>query len=441
MKAVGITAEYNPMHTGHIWQLQEAKRLSGASCAVAVMSGDFVQRGTPAVFDKYSRARAALLSGADLVLELPSVYAVSSAEMFALGAIRTFRELSVDFLSFGSESTDLSLMERIARIFDEEPDDYKSQIKSGLCQGKSFPAAREEALLSALKTRADAGHSETGIQDETVRGILRSSNDILGIEYIKASVREKCGFTFIPVRRIGAAHDQPADTSLTVNPDCGLSDTGSSAGTLSASAIRRFILENQDGKDTGSEDFMKCLAPSLAAGLREHTLTPLAAGDFTQILYAKIEEILYRSDYNKTSAAKALTAFEDVSESIGMSLVDRFDPSLSIGEYVDSVKNRSLTHARIARCLLHILLDITKETAERYRQKLPYIRILGFTKTGQEYLHEHAREVSCPLITKTADYKNLFSEDRHAANLYRQVLEHKSGKKYPDEFRSGIIRI
>ena len=435
MKAVGITAEYNPMHTGHIWQLQEARRLSGAGCTVVVMSGFFTQRGTPAILDKYTRARAALLSGADLVLELPVVYATGSAELFALGAVRTLKELSVSYLSFGSESADLARIGQIARVLADEPESYTSCLRESQRQGKPFPAAREEAVITSLKSQTETGALAADVSHDAILKILRLPNDILATEYMKAAYRENASFIYIPVKRIGAGHDRPAEEVHDTPEDFTV------PGALSASAIREKIKEASGSLPTGSERFLTALAPSLADGFRRCSYTTLDAEDFAPLLCAKLEDILYQSDYSKSKAAQRLTLFEDISESLAMRIINTFDPSLSFSEFVSSIKNRSITFSRVSRALCHILLGITKETALRYRGALPYIRILGFTKTGQEYLHEYAAKISCPIITKTADNKESFPEDRHAASLYRQVLAKKSGQKFPDEFHTGIIRI
>ena len=429
MKAVGITAEYNPLHTGHIWQMKEARRLSGADCVVIVMSGFFTQRGEPAILDKYTRARAALLSGADLVLELPVVYATGSAELFALGAVRTLKELSVSCLSFGSESADLAALKQAAQILEEEPQVYTSQLQKCLKSGKPFPAAREESVLEALKAEKEVQHPEK------FQRILRQPNDILATEYMKAAIHEEADFTYVPVRRIGAAHD-----ALSLE-DISIADKPAAPGALSASAIRGIILDASGEALTGSEDFLKALAPALADGFRKGTYASLSVEDFAPLLYAKLEDIFYRSGYNKQTAAQELVCFEDISESLAMRIINAFDPELSHSEYIRLIKNRSITWSRISRALCHILLDITEETASVYRLRLPYIRILGFTKAGQRYLHEHLSHVSCPVITRTADHKESFADDRHAADFYRQVLIRKSGQAFPDEFHAGIIRI
>jgi predicted nucleotidyltransferase len=434
LNAVGITAEYNPMHTGHIWQLKEARRLSGAACTVVVMSGDFVQRGTPAIYDKYTRARAALTNGADLVLELPVVYAVSSAEMFALGAVRTMAALNVSCLSFGSESTDLSLMRRVAAFLACEPAAYRECLAGALRAGAPYPAAREEALVQVLCRPSGGALPSSFPSEDAVRKLLRSPNDILGIEYMKAAGREQFSCEFVPVRRIGAQHDEAAEHPGSEMPE-------GVPGARSASAIRKQLITASRNGKLPDLSVLSCLSPELASAVRLEQSVPLCPEDFRAVLYAKIEDILYRSGYNKVSAAQELTQYDDIPESAAMRILRLFDPSLSVEKFIDTVKTRNITRAHVARCMAHILLGIRKETADRYRRQLPFIRVLGFTQTGQQYLHENARSAPCPVITKTAGFGDLIPEDRHASALYRQIYRNKSGRLLPDEFHAGIIRV
>ena len=174
MKIVGLIAEYNPFHNGHLYHIRKAKEITGADAVLVIMSGNYVQRGTPAIMPKHLRAQVALESGVAAVFELPVCYATGSAEYFATGAVSLLNHLGcVDALCFGSECGDYALLERIAGILTEEPDDYTFYLKEALRKGLSFPRARQQALSSYLK-------------DENVDQVLDEPNNILGIEYIKA---------------------------------------------------------------------------------------------------------------------------------------------------------------------------------------------------------------------------------------------------------------
>lgn len=179
MKVVGIVAEYNPFHNGHRYHIEEARKCTGADFVVVVMSGDFVQRGEPAVIDKYHRTEMALSQGADLVLELPAAFACASAEYFATGAVSLLHALGcVDTLCFGSECGHLDLLEEIADLFIQEPSEYKEYLKTALKSGYSFPAARDEALKEYF--------AEDLVKTAQIASVLSAPNNILGIEYIKA---------------------------------------------------------------------------------------------------------------------------------------------------------------------------------------------------------------------------------------------------------------
>ena len=235
MKTVGIIAEYNPFHKGHAYHLQKAKELADADYAVVVLSGDFVQRGGPAIVDKYLRAEMALRSGADLVLELPVSYAAGSAEAFAQGAVSVLEAVGcVDALCFGSEAGGLSALLSYARLFEEEPPAYRELLKEALRQGFSFPAARSRAaeeyrnlterILPCCADDADCRRSAS---------LLEEPNNILGVEYCRALIRRNSSIRPLTLpRRSSGYHDLSLDTEM-----------------ASASAIReRKLRENRSSR-------------------------------------------------------------------------------------------------------------------------------------------------------------------------------------------------
>lgn len=192
-KVLGIIAEYNPFHNGHLYHLEESKKISGASYTVAVMSGNFTERGNCAVIDKWSRTKMALKNGIDVVIELPLLYSISSAENFAEGAIKILDSLKVvDYLSFGSETSDIKLLDKIADVLYHEPKEYKGILSHELSKGLSFPKARENALMIYLN------------DIQKFSNVLSSPNNILGIEYLKAMKKLNCSFCPICIPRIGS---------------------------------------------------------------------------------------------------------------------------------------------------------------------------------------------------------------------------------------------
>lgn len=201
MKSLAIISEYNPCHKGHAYQIEKARELSGSDIIIALMSGNFVQRGIPAVFDKYTRAGLAVLSGADIVIELPTVYATSSAEGFAYYAVDILNRLNtVDYISFGMENDNLSIINEIAKILSDEPENYRILLKKYMSKGFSAPLSREYALSEYL--------SNTGF-----RNILGMPNNILALEYIKALHKTASAITPVPVKRIGNGYNDAIATT------------------------------------------------------------------------------------------------------------------------------------------------------------------------------------------------------------------------------------
>ena len=217
---LGIIAEYNPFHNGHLYHLIQSKKLSGSDYTIAIMGGNFTQRGDVSLVDKWSKAEMALLGGIDLVIELPTLYAVSSAENFADGAIKILDSLKiVDTVSFGSETKDINTLDRIADVLYNEPREYKTLLSHELSKGLSFPKARENALLMYLN------------DVRRFANILSSPNNILGIEYLKALRKYKSHIRPICIPRVGAGHN---DLTSSANKNI-----------ASATAIRNLAISNK----------------------------------------------------------------------------------------------------------------------------------------------------------------------------------------------------
>ena len=205
MNVCGIVAEYNPFHNGHLYHIEETKKKTGCDAIVVVMSGNFIQRGVPALFDKWTRTKMALQSGADLVIELPLLYSISSAEYFAQGSVSLLDGLNVvDHISFGSNTTDLDALKRIANVLYLEPENYKKLLESELKRGTSFPIARSNALKNFLKKEYDAKY---------ISEILLDSNNILGIEYLKALLYCNSSIKPMVVERKGGNYNSTTITN------------------------------------------------------------------------------------------------------------------------------------------------------------------------------------------------------------------------------------
>ncbi|MCF0149353.1 MAG: nucleotidyltransferase, partial [Clostridium sp.] len=195
MNITGIITEYNPFHNGHLYHLNTAKKATNCDAVVCIMSGNFVQRGEPAIIDKWKRAEMALLNGVDLIIELPAFYAVSSAEFFAKGAVNILDRLGVvDNIFFGSECGDIDLLYKIARILTNEPKELKLKIKENLKSGITYAKAREKALINILN-------------EDSLNEVLLNSNNILGIEYIKAILKSNSNITPLTMKREGSKYN------------------------------------------------------------------------------------------------------------------------------------------------------------------------------------------------------------------------------------------
>ncbi len=403
----GIIAEYNPFHNGHAYQIEQARLLTGCDFLVVVMSGDYVQRGAPAVFDKYTRARMALACGADLVLELPVACSCASAEFFASGAVSLLDGLGcVDFLCFGSESGNLQSLMEPARILAKESPVFQEALRRGLSLGLSFPAARKEAF------RACASNPD----------ILDLPNNILGIEYLKALLQRESSIKPVTIKRKGQ----------------GYHDTLLDSGFASASGIRRFLKQEEAPlsalpalKESLPDPVMEVLKDTLA-----HTL-PVWEEDFSMLLRY---ELLRQS-------ASDLTQYADISPDLGRRLKNCADKFSSFSEFVALVKTKDVTYTRITRALFHILLNLTGEDT-RNSVAMPYARILGFRKDHSRILGLLKENSRIPIIPKAADYKTyltpdlqpLFEKDLFAANLYETIAAAKQKRAFLHDLkRSPVI--
>lgn len=414
MKAVGLITEYNPFHNGHLYHLHEALRVTGADVSIAVMSGDFVQRGEPAIIDKYARCQAAIDCGVNLVVELPVYYALSSAEGFADGAVRTLAALSADALVFGSEAGTLKPLKQIAEVLISEPEAYRSSLKKSLADGTSFPAARQKALAALLG-------EETSL-------LLTQPNNTLGIEYLKALQKHRLTVRPHTICRQGTGYNSSVLT-----------------GTLpGASALRQLLykphsadsFQNRTGNDVA--DWMP--HEMLIHFYRQQNKScPVPADDVSPFLNYRLSQIFYECNAEKDLICRQLCSCPDISADLAGRILQSFHGTQTFTELADTVKSKQYTRSRINRCLMHIVLGITNIQKNKFEGgTVPYIRILGFDTTGQNYLNHIKKKCPVPLITKTADYKELLREDIHAASLYNQIILNKYGTILPNEFRRGI---
>ena len=420
MKTVGIIAEYNPFHNGHLYQLKKAKEVTDADFAVVVMSGDFTQRGTPAVFDKYTRCRLSLLAGADLCIELPVVYATASAELFAKGAVSLLSALGVDALCFGSECGEIAPLREIASLLFAEPPAYKEALNKALKEGLSFPSARAVAVRKCAHAGSLPG------ADVTASDVLASPNNILGIEYLRALLAlEKNG------------QHAPVPYTIKRKGDGYLSHTLSEESFCSAMALRKGIAE-------GNPDLLRYVPESIRQEFSDtcQTKSALCADDFSGMLFYKL---LSEKDSGYDSY---LDVSSDLSDKIRKNL-GTFTTFSAFCE--NSLKSKDITLTRVYRSLLHILLSIKKEDLPA---AAPYARILGFREASFEVFGCLSKE-NIPLLSRLKDASSLLSpealsclsKDIFAAQLYEHVrMQHmlhmqKDDCPFVSEYSRPVIRI
>lgn len=368
MKTVGLVVEYNPLHNGHYYHLTEAKRVTGADACVIVMSGNFLQRGEPALLSKWARAEMALTAGIDLVIELPLPFSCATAELFALGAVSLLDKIGVvDSLCFGSESGELDWIEALADRLADEPAEFSLSLKKHMAEGLSYPAAYARAACELLQ--------HDGLSDAD----LAAPNNILGLNYLLALKRLKSKIKPATIKRQKAGYHQTTITDAQI---------------ASATAIRKLILGDGAGFDE--------LAPyvpqtTLAILQREFELGhgPLNWERFYHPLFHRLLQL----------SPECLSTYHEVGEGIEHRLKAAVKQANSVQELIMLTKNKRFTWNRIQRMLLSVLLDLQKSTIDGLALKngAPYARILGFSKTGQILLHEAKQKSTIPLLTKITD--------------------------------------
>ena len=433
MKVTGIIAEYNPFHRGHKYQIDYCKKELGADYVIVAMSGDYVQRGTPALLSKHVRAEMALRCGADLVLEMPVSVSTASAEAFAMGGVSMLDGLHiVDSLCFGSEYGEVSALMELAEILVEEPEEYRQLLKGFLSNGLSFPSARCQALTEYFKnphnfTGDDFDGVLTPLLNQIVQ-ILNSPNNILGIEYCKALLRLKSNIKPVTLKRQGMGyHETLAETDGSDRFSCTDGSTFASASairellkaTLTPETISRIASQVPD-------EISLLLASSLQRNgfLTEDALDPLLS-------YCILKE-----------NADSFCSYLDVSRDLAERIMNRSNELNGFLQAASFLKTKELTQSRIQRALLHIILGIREVPAT-----VPYARVLGFRRESSTLLKEIKDSSSIPLITKLADANSLLDESGRSllyetvfsSNLYEKLLCRKNGRNFVHEYQKQLV--
>lgn len=409
MKAAGITAEYNPLHNGHVYHIEETKRITGCDAVVAAMSGDFVQRGEPAIMDKWVRTEHALRGGADLVIEIPALFCLGNAGQYADAAVKLLEATGkVSHISFGSESGDAHALTRIAGTLRDHNEEIECLIRSLRGDGFSYPAARS---IAYSRVRADLNGMDPDSDPQILKdtGILDKSNDILAVEYIRSMQNAEPAV----IQRKGAGYTDSYDESMKYQ---------------SASAIRTRVL--------GGHDVTRHVPAYTAESLKECHLTgPDLDGWFDVLRYAVL-----------SADAEMIEDCPSGGEGLAYLMKSQAGSARSWTEFVTRVKSRRYTYTRLSRLCMQLLLGISRS---RYDMDRPeYIRVLGFSETGRKLLAEMRDEgsASLPVVINVNKSEEDLSEkassllqlDIHAADIYNLVTKGEI-EAHSDHRRSPVM--
>jgi len=412
MKTLGIVSEYNPFHNGHRYHIQAAREEFNADNIVCIMSGSFVQRGEPAMFDKWSRAKMALMNGADLVIELPFVYSCQPAEIFSFGAINILNNLGViDGICFGSEHGNTEALIQIASLLIKEPEAFSQLVKQHLKVGNTYPKSVSMALR-------DYYHGSKEISSD----IWENPNNILGIEYIKAMMQLNSSMVPYTIRRIA---NQYNDTEIT-------------QPIASATAVRREL------KHSGLSDKLKTSLPAESLSVIKENIDsnkgPVYLDNFSDLLLYKL----------RIMSAEQISRFISIQEGLEHRIKKAAIKATCVEELIETIKTKRYTRAFLQRVLCHILLDLTwQDTIALKQPGVPsYCRVLGFNDKGKQLLRSITDNSLYPVINKVASFNpddpllhEMFDYDKRSTDIYNLAYSGMNHKKAGEDFFHSPIYV
>ena len=369
MKAVGIICEYNPFHYGHIYHINQVKKLFPNHVIILIMSGHFLQRGEASLINKWDKTRIALEYGIDLVVELPFPFATQSADIFAYGSISLLKALHVEKLVFGSESGDI---EKIITLANTQLNnkEYDNEVKKLLDKGLNYPTSLSKALFNL-----------TGITVDT-------PNDILGLSYVREIIEQKANIEPICIKRTNNYHSTKLDKKIS-----------------SATSIRVALKKKQDISSYVPRETLKAIKP-----------------------YHTIENYYPFLKFKILTELNDLDMYQTVDEGLGARLKKFIVMSKSYEELLENIKTKRYTYQKISRMLVHLLCNFTKDEADGMR-KIKYIRVLGFTSNGQLYLKTYKKQINLPIITNFTKMNDMLSLELRATCVYASILDEDDKQK------------
>lgn len=392
MKVSGIVVEYNPMHNGHIYHIEKTKELTSCTHLIAVMSGNFVQRGEPSIVNKWTKCKMALNNGVDLVIELPFINSISSAEGFCYSAVKILDSLNiVDNICFGSEEGSIDKLKIVANILNSEPLEYKNLLNKNLKKGLSYPKSRQISLNEYIKNYMDI---------DIDLNILSHSNNILSIEYLKALLKLNSKINPITIQRINNNYNE-------------INLTGEIS---SATSIRENIVNPKSIKDS-----MPNINYNLLLNDIENKLSPISINNFSNIILYKLRE----------SSIEYIASLVDVSEGLEYKIKKNSEDTSNVNDLINSLCSKRYPKTRIQRILLYSLFGITKDVYKKYFEP-NYIRVLGFNEKGREILSK-IKKSSIPIISMPSSKDlDILKYDVLATDIYSLAYSNndfKTGKK------------
>ncbi len=379
MKAAGIIVEYNPFHNGHLHHARGAKENAGSDILIAVMSGQFLQRGEPAFADKWARTEMALANGVDLVIELPYVYATAQASDFARGAIALLDAIGCESYCFGSEQGNINPFLKSRQLLNKENKDYQHRIHQAVQSGISYPKALNEAYQAIT-----AG--QEGFAD------LTKPNNILGYHYMEAAERISSSMQPMTIQRIGANYHDPITEGLSI---------------ASATGIRKAFFEG------GSLEELSLYMPSYSLEALSKFAQEYGRFGSWEAFYPLLRYTILKD------RPQSLKRYAEVTEGIENLIYEAASKEQNFEHFIGRIKSKRFTRTRIQRMLTHIFTGFTWEQLKSFEQP-SYLRLLGMTQAGRQYLNAQKKNISLPIISRAADLADdsMGKLDIHASNLY-----------------------